>query len=77
MIGPDEYHGPVDDNTYTNVMARWNLRRAADAAAADSSGVDARERSSWLSIVDALVDGYDPGTGSTSSTPVSSISSPW
>ena len=29
VIGPDEYHEPVDDNAYTNVMARWNLRRAA------------------------------------------------
>ena len=31
VIGPDEYHARVDDNAYTNVMARWNLRRAADA----------------------------------------------
>ena len=29
VIGPDEYHGPVDDDAFTNVMARWNLRRAA------------------------------------------------
>ena len=28
VIGPDEYHESVDDNAYTNVMARWNLRRA-------------------------------------------------
>ena len=27
MIGPDEYHEPVDDNAFTNVLARWNLRR--------------------------------------------------
>ena len=25
VIGLDEYHEPVDDNAYTNVMARWNL----------------------------------------------------
>ena len=31
VIGPDEYHEPVDDNAFTNVMARWNLRRAASA----------------------------------------------
>ena len=31
VIGPDEYHEPVDDNAFTNVMARWNLRRAAAA----------------------------------------------
>ena len=29
VIGPDEYHDEVDDNAFTNVMARWNLRRAA------------------------------------------------
>ena len=29
VIGPDEYHEDVDDNAFTNVMARWNLRRAA------------------------------------------------
>ena len=36
MIGPDEYHEPVDDNAFTNVMARWNLRprRAVEAVAA-------------------------------------------
>src|SRR6266511_79953 len=28
VIGPDEYHEPVDDNAFTNVLARWNLRRA-------------------------------------------------
>ena len=27
VIGPDEYHELVDDNAFTNVMARWNLRR--------------------------------------------------
>ena len=37
VIGPDEYHEPVDDNAYTNVMARWNLRRAA-APAEDRGG---------------------------------------
>ena len=26
VIGPDEYHEPVDDNACTNLMARWNLR---------------------------------------------------
>ena len=33
VIGPDEYHEHVDDNAYTNVMARWNIRRALDVAA--------------------------------------------
>jgi trehalose/maltose hydrolase-like predicted phosphorylase len=32
VIGPDEYHEEVDDNAYTNGMARWNLRCAITAA---------------------------------------------
>ena len=32
VIGPDEYHENVDDDAYTNLMASWNLRRAAEAA---------------------------------------------
>ncbi len=33
VVGPDEYHHGVDDNAYTNWMARFNLDRAAAAAA--------------------------------------------
>ena len=33
VIGPDEYHEHVDDSAFTNVMARWNIRRAIDVAA--------------------------------------------
>jgi trehalose/maltose hydrolase-like predicted phosphorylase len=58
VIGPDEYHEPVDDNAFTNVMARWNLRRAARL-----DGVDECERARWLEIADALVDGYDAASG--------------
>jgi trehalose/maltose hydrolase-like predicted phosphorylase len=59
VIGPDEYHENVDDNAYTNVMARWNLRRAADAGA---GMVDEHERRRWLELADSIVDGYDPAT---------------
>ena len=60
VMGPDEYHPFVDDNAYTNVMARWNLRRAA----AMSAGlVDETERRRWLERADAIVDGYDPLSG--------------
>ena len=31
VTGPDEYTAVVNDNLFTNVMARFNLRRAADA----------------------------------------------
>ncbi len=60
VIGPDEYHAPVDDNAFTNVMARWNLRRAADAAAEIG---DERERRRWLELADTVADGFDPTTG--------------
>jgi trehalose/maltose hydrolase-like predicted phosphorylase len=62
VIGPDEYHEPVDDNAFTNVMARWNLRAAADAV--ERTGApEADEASQWRTVADALVDGYDPDTG--------------
>jgi trehalose/maltose hydrolase-like predicted phosphorylase len=76
VIGPDEYHPTVDDNAYTNVMARWNLQRAADAIAilqrerpSDWTGLSARlaltadEATTWRGIADALVTRLDPDTG--------------
>jgi trehalose/maltose hydrolase-like predicted phosphorylase len=41
VIGPDEYHEGVDDNAFTNLMARWNLRRAAELVAGVPHGADA------------------------------------
>ena len=64
VIGPDEYHEPVDDNAFTNVMARWNLRRAADAVErARDTRVEPGETTRWRDVADALVDGYDADTG--------------
>jgi trehalose/maltose hydrolase-like predicted phosphorylase len=64
VIGPDEYHEAVDDNAFTNVMARWNLRRAAQAAAGAPAGaIEESEQAHWLALANALVDGYDPATG--------------
>lgn len=63
VIGPDEYHEPVDDNAYTNVMARWNLRRAAELVGAAPGGVTSDERESWLRAAGSLVDGYHPESG--------------
>jgi trehalose/maltose hydrolase-like predicted phosphorylase len=59
VIGPDEYHAPVDDNAFTNVMARWNLRHAA-AVGGEAAGEDERRR--WRELAEAVVDGYDPLT---------------
>jgi len=60
VIGPDEYHVRVDDNAFTNVMARWNLRHAAQVGAGRT---DEAERRRWLELADSIVDGYDPETG--------------
>jgi len=57
VIGPDEYHDDVDDNAFTNVMARWNLRAAAVRARADC---DAREVRQWQELADRIEDGLDP-----------------
>jgi trehalose/maltose hydrolase-like predicted phosphorylase len=64
VIGPDEYHEPVDDNAFTNVMARWNLRRAARAVlGASSAGETAEEAAQWLALAERLVDNFDAATG--------------
>jgi trehalose/maltose hydrolase-like predicted phosphorylase len=65
VIGPDEYHEPVDDNAFTNVAARWNLRRAADAVeeTSDAGDVTEEEAQHWRRLADELVDGYDADTG--------------
>ena len=60
-MGPDEYHDSVDDNAFTNVMARWNLRTAADLAA--RWAICPTEATAWRALADALVDGYDPVSG--------------
>ena len=60
VIGPDEYHEDVDDNAFTNVMARWNLRRGADLA--DELGLVA-DAASWRQIAASLVDGWDAASG--------------
>ena len=30
VVGPDEYHEHVNDNAFTNYMARWNLQKAIE-----------------------------------------------
>jgi kojibiose phosphorylase len=75
VVGPDEYHEGVDDNAYTNVLARWNIQRASEALlwleTVDSGyaeelrhrlGLTTPELFDWRKIVDGLVDGFDPET---------------
>ncbi|HEX2939405.1 MAG TPA: hypothetical protein VHO91_00035, partial [Rhodopila sp.] len=76
VIGPDEYHEHVDDNAYTNVMARWNIRRALDiatllarhwpahwSALANRIGLDDAERKRWRTVADGMAICIDSDTG--------------
>jgi trehalose/maltose hydrolase-like predicted phosphorylase len=75
VVGPDEYHEGVDDNAYTNVLARWNIKRAIEALAwletLDEDyaeelrrrlDLSATELFGWRRVIDGYVDGYDPET---------------
>ncbi len=68
VIGPDEYHTHVVDSFFTNVMAAWHLRRAAEVAewlrrsapgAAERVGrtlpVGAADPWAWRDLADRIV----------------------
>lgn len=76
VIGPDEYHETVDDNAYTNGMAKWNLGAAAEAATliaqrspqrwealSSAIALDAEEPAQWKAIAGNLYTGLDETTG--------------
>jgi len=76
VIGPDEYHETIDDNAFTNVMARWNIRRALDVAAllaerwpeewarlSADLGLPDSELDQWRNAADTMADGLDPEPG--------------
>jgi kojibiose phosphorylase len=76
VIGPDEYHETIDDNAYTNYLAAWVLRRAADLTAwlaqtapedwqrlAARLKLDHTEPEHWRAVAAGLARGYDPATG--------------
>jgi len=74
-VGPDEYHEGVDDNAYTNVLARWNIGKAVEALGwldrVDTGyaeelrrrlELDEAEIEQWLEVMHNLEDGFDPET---------------
>ena len=76
VIGPDEYHENIDDNAFTNVMARWNIRRALEVAAmlreqwpaqwtALSRRLDLNESEleHWTGVAETMATGLGSGTG--------------
>lgn len=62
VIGPDEYHEDVDDNAFTNNLAAWNLRSAAELVRRRPRSGELEEASHWLEVADRLVTGYDDRT---------------
>ncbi|MFC8193140.1 glycoside hydrolase family 65 protein [Cellulomonas sp. NPDC057328] len=76
VTGPDEYTTVVNDNLFTNVMARSNLRRAAQAVRDVAArrpewfgrqcarlGLSTGEAAEWERVADALAVPYDPHLG--------------
>jgi len=68
VTGPDEYSALANDNTYTNLMARANLRAAADAAGrhaaqAAALGVDEAETAAWREAAKAMSVPYNRALG--------------
>jgi kojibiose phosphorylase len=75
VIGPDESHQCVHNNVYTNAMARWNLRAAAELVeslrrrpgahrtALRRLGLRAGEPERWRHIAGRIRINFDPATG--------------
>ncbi|MBO9577614.1 MAG: glycoside hydrolase family 65 protein, partial [Microbacteriaceae bacterium] len=76
VTGPDEYTTVVNDNLFTNVMARFNLRYAARALdqlereqpsdfalAVERLGIAPAEPEEWLRIADAIAIPYSEQLG--------------
>ncbi|MFD5213135.1 glycoside hydrolase family 65 protein [Microbacterium sp. NPDC058345] len=76
VTGPDEYTTVVNDNLFTNVMARYNLRFAARivhemqrdapeayAALVDRTGLDAGEADAWARAAEAMHIPFSEGLG--------------
>ncbi|HEY3447200.1 MAG TPA: glycosyl hydrolase family 65 protein [Myxococcales bacterium] len=76
VIGPDEYHEGVDDNAFTNRMARWNLERGLEVRALLAQrwpeklralearlALSAEEAARWKRAAQGMAFGVDPQTG--------------
>jgi trehalose/maltose hydrolase-like predicted phosphorylase len=76
VVGPDEYHEDVDDNAFTNGLARWNLLRGRDAAhllkelwpeqwavLRNQLGITAHDLKLWRMVAMGLAMNTDAATG--------------
>ena len=55
VIGPDELHERVKNSGFTNAMAAWTLRRAADLADSGHAPAEPGEPEQWRSAADRMV----------------------
>ncbi len=71
LMGPDEIHGGIANNSYTNYLVTWHLRRAAELAEelrvagrweelSARLGIDDAELARWREISDKLYLRFDP-----------------
>jgi len=76
VIGPDEYHDHVDNNTFTNRLVQWHLETALAALdwltdhAPEYLGklkqqlnLTSEKLAHWRSVIDGLIIHQDPETG--------------
>ncbi len=75
VTGPDEYKAVVNNNTYTNLMARENLRYAVEtieatgkkpealAALIQKTGLELSEIDDWRRAAESMHVPFDPATG--------------
>ena len=68
VTGPDEYSAVADNNVFTNLMARRNLRAAAASCGrhpreAGTLGVDTEEMASWRDAAERMAIPYDEHLG--------------
>ena len=75
IVGPDEYHDHVNNNAYTNALARWNLGMALKVAAwlkeahpgawrtlSDRLGLKEEEFIRWQQVIERIYLPFDPQT---------------
>lgn len=76
VIGPDEYHDHVDDNAYTNYLARWHMYIAVALAEwlkiyypeeasdlFDRLGIDEQTFADWVTMADQIYCPPENGDG--------------
>ena len=76
VIGPDEYHEHVDNNVFTNAMARWNIQTAIGLAERLQTShpqvwkrlsrrihLKTPEIQAWRKVADQIYVAYSPETG--------------